>query len=70
VEAIDKELTTQHESCELMLQTVETMRGRLAQLRQPSSRTRTVSGPKTDAPPLAAARNRRRRSVVPKSDER
>jgi hypothetical protein len=60
VEAIDRELATQHESCGLMLETVETMRGRLDQLRQSSGRTRTASGRQTDAPP-ATTRNRRRR---------
>jgi Ni2+-binding GTPase involved in maturation of urease and hydrogenase len=35
--AIDHELNTQHESCQQMLSTVEKMRGRLRQLRQPSS---------------------------------
>ena len=61
VEAIEEELSTQHESCQLMLETVETMRGRLRQLRQSSSRTRTTTGQKTDAPTPATARNRRRR---------
>jgi hypothetical protein len=60
VEAIDRELATQHESCGLMLETVETMRGRLRQLRQSSGRTRTASDRETDAPP-ATTRNRRRR---------
>jgi hypothetical protein len=60
VEAIDRELATQHESCGLMLETVETMRGRLRQLRQSSARTRKASDRETDAPP-ATARNRRRR---------
>jgi phage-related tail protein len=60
VEAIDRELATQHESCGLMLETVETMRGRLDQLRQSSGRTRTARGRQTDAPP-ATTRNRRRR---------
>ena len=60
LEAIDKELATQHESCGLMLETVETMRGRLRELRQSSSRVRRASGRGTDAPPPATTRNRRR----------
>jgi hypothetical protein len=60
VEAIDGELATQHESCGMMLETVETMRGRLRQLRQSSSRPRTASGQQSDAPTPATRRNRRR----------
>jgi hypothetical protein len=60
VEAIDEELATQHESCGLMLETVETMRGRLRELRKSSTRMRTTTGRKTDAPTPATTRNRRK----------
>jgi hypothetical protein len=61
LESIDRELATQHESCGLMLETVETMRGRLREIRQSSGQTRTTKQPKTDAPAPATTRNRRRR---------
>ena len=40
--AIDQELQTQHESCQLMLGTVDQMRERLRQIRTPASATRSA----------------------------
>ena len=57
--SIDGELKTQHDSCREMLETVETMRGRLRQLRQSSNRS--VGRRKIDEPSPATTRNRRRR---------
>jgi phage-related tail protein len=59
LEAIDHELQTQHDSCREMLDTVETMRGRLRQLRQSSGRR--VSRRQIEEGPPSTTRNRRKR---------
>ena len=57
--AIDRELQTQHESCQFMLQTVDKMRERLRQLLAPAAATRITR--ESIAPPPASARARRPR---------
>ena len=59
LKSIDEELKTQHDSCREMLDTVETMRARLGQLRQAS--TRSVGRRQIGDQPPASTRNRRRR---------
>ncbi|HTI37279.1 MAG TPA: hypothetical protein VL484_06965 [Vicinamibacterales bacterium] len=56
--AIDQELQTQHDSCREMMETVETMRGRLRLLRQSSSRR--ISRRQIENAPPSTTRNRRR----------
>src|SRR5688572_1206226 len=48
---IDQELNTQHESCRLMLATVEKMRERLRAVRQPS--VASADTPESSEPPPA-----------------
>ena len=57
--AIDRDLQTQHESCQLMLATVEQMRERLRHIRRTARAAGTTRQP--DDPPPSSARNRRRR---------
>jgi enoyl-CoA hydratase/carnithine racemase len=62
VHVIDRELQTQHESCQLMLATVEKMRERLRPLRQASGGA--VTGTQYLDSPRSSMRNRRRKSAT------
>lgn len=64
LDVIDKELNTQHQSCQLMLATVEQMRDQLRRLRNVSSATtgarQAIARQGIDQPPPASSRHRRR----------
>lgn len=59
IEIIEQELATQHDSCRVMLETVEHMRQRLRQIRVASSGP--VITRQHDDPPPASTRQRRKR---------
>ena len=60
VNAIDHELETQHESCQVMLSTVAHMRERLRQIRTPAATTRITRDSEATPPGTARARRARR----------
>jgi len=59
IEIIEQELATQHDSCQVMLETVEHMRQRLRQIRAGAGGA--VSARQRDDPPPASTRQHRKR---------